>query len=205
VIGVGAGWPAWLCASTARNWWAPSSRSAILRVFYIGTNSRGSPRRRACLDGGCRVVLGPIRDFASWPSKVQGASAGSWVRHGQPSEVGRASEACLGLVRTLLAKPFVWKPLPPEHSYQRRLSHCIGEDALRRHGQAAAYMASPQANHTKPREAVCDAVSGSAERRRRHSGGPAIQTGVTNRLWSRRNAHAPFSMGKTDRNFAGIK
>ena len=39
MIGVGAGWPAWLCASTARNWWAPSSKPAILRVFYIGTNS----------------------------------------------------------------------------------------------------------------------------------------------------------------------
>jgi hypothetical protein len=28
-----------LCASTARNWWAPSSKPAILRVFYSGTNS----------------------------------------------------------------------------------------------------------------------------------------------------------------------
>jgi hypothetical protein len=40
VVRVGAGWPGWLCASTARNWWAPSSKPAILRVFYVGTNKR---------------------------------------------------------------------------------------------------------------------------------------------------------------------
>ena len=35
----GAGWPAWFCAWTAKNWWAPSSKPARLRVFYIGTNN----------------------------------------------------------------------------------------------------------------------------------------------------------------------
>jgi hypothetical protein len=55
VVGVGAGWPAWLCASTARNWWAPSSKPAILRVFYSGTDT-GSEQFQVRTPKGCSSV-----------------------------------------------------------------------------------------------------------------------------------------------------
>jgi hypothetical protein len=64
-----AGWPVWLCASTARNWWAPSSKPAILRVLWAAAKTEPAsapavakpaakkPKRKLSAEGRKRIAL----------------------------------------------------------------------------------------------------------------------------------------------------